>query len=708
MPMEAERYPKNWKAFSRAIKDQVNWICQQCGQQCRKEREPISNFANRVAIPSSEAWQEVMNYPQRFCLNVGHLDQNPRNNQRENLLVFCQPCHLNYDRPFIPQNTYARRERQGQQPISPELGVNPMLVVSSTGNKQSVCLHSNAVLQGSSAHCPDCEKSFQKRSKAYKEIFSREQSQTCTPTRLAAQSDSTQSPNLPRAARSNGKASHNRKNATGANRRRTDQTGGREIPEVTTHRAKVNGDSWNTSSEGLNFWERVELVWPYLSKEERHHVYFTKAVDYPRPFEMLEAIESRRQLPLELPADHENFVATQQAKVNGESWNNSPEGVDFWERVDLIWPYLGTQERDGAYFTKAFDYARSLSALEAAESRRQITLPLEPIKINGKAIPQDANSQELKIGDRVTAAWEAGRNVYFGVIESFSGRKRFKAHGRWTEGRRAGDSDSFSVETNSLIRVAIAMELQPSECRVGGLYEEYRGFSVRAFYHTNQWKAYVYRCSEKSEYDDTLVSTTDNYDECSQAAKQWIDEFWTSQEEQSEFKLGDRVKVLQSVSKYIGGKLGVVVERPPSGIREVYVKLNDTNGIPIGFEPYEIEPHNPSETPLVDEYTQRDWPEYFKFHDQLRELEDERDHLAKDAEFAPENGWVETGRVKGKEFRQAWWRGNFPNGKKTIYIGREGSPEYGKAKTAQQARKQLKKVLRQIEQLRKEAAHAVS
>jgi hypothetical protein len=123
--MERDRYPKNWNALSRALKDQVNWICQRCGKQCRKERELLDTVAQRVATPNSEAWQEVMDYPQRFCLTVAHLDQNPSNNESSNLLPLCAPCHLDYDRRFIPQNAYAKRERRGQIPL--ELGAKSML-----------------------------------------------------------------------------------------------------------------------------------------------------------------------------------------------------------------------------------------------------------------------------------------------------------------------------------------------------------------------------------------------------------------------------------------------------------------------------------------------------------------------------------------------------------------------------------------------------
>lgn len=68
-------------------------------------------------------------------------------------------------------------------------------------------------------------------------------------------------------------------------------------------------------------------------------------------------------------------------------------------------------------------------------------------------VPKDGNGIDLAVGDRVTAAWSAGRNVYFGTIESFSGKTKIRAKGTWTEGRRACDQSTFAVDANQLIKV---------------------------------------------------------------------------------------------------------------------------------------------------------------------------------------------------------------------------------------------------------------
>lgn len=97
-------------------------------------------------------------------------------------------------------------------------------------------------------------------------------------------------------------------------------------------------------------------------------------------------------------------------------------------------------------------------------------------------------------------------------------------------------------------------------------------------------------------------------------------------------------------------------------------------------------------------------------HEILAQLEQERDalerlrqRLAELAADAPATGWIESGMVKGKDFRQTWWRGVERDGKKTtLYIGKEGSPAHKKAVAAQQARRQLKSVLKQISLAKKE------
>ena len=114
MPIEPERYRPDWKDFSHAVKCAADWTCQRCRKQCRQKGESVEALANRLFEPNSEVWLEAMQHPQKFCLTVAHLDQNPSNDAPENVQALCAPCHLNHDRPHLSGNAYAKRERRGQ------------------------------------------------------------------------------------------------------------------------------------------------------------------------------------------------------------------------------------------------------------------------------------------------------------------------------------------------------------------------------------------------------------------------------------------------------------------------------------------------------------------------------------------------------------------------------------------------------------------
>lgn len=423
-----------------------------------------------------------------------------------------------------------------------------MLVVSSNGDIQTVCYHPHAVLQDNSALCPDCEQTFSKRSKAYKEIANRESGQTRTPTRSPIGVGSSNSSNLRGPGHSNQKRRRRGStNPTGVDCERTDQTSERTLPGVKASRTEADGDSWNISSEGLSFWERVDLVWPYLSEEERHHVYFTKAVDYPRTLEMLETAEVRRQPPLELSRT-QRTVTPQNAEGNELKVGNRVNFQHYWD---------GEYRQQEATITK-----------------------LEPHGIKGVVILKFNTENAELLGEvQMLTQQVALQKFESGVLPS-------------------------EVST---------------DLKIGDL--------VTGFYKPSG-------CEEVGE--------------------------------------------LISLAPVMGLAFILTADRRHCGVALSTVKL--------------VVPASISS------------PESAEFAN----LQAERDRLVEDAKFAPDNGWIETGKVRGKDFYQAWWRGKYSGGKKTIYIGRVDSKKHKKAKNAQKARKELKKIVRQIEQLKKGAAHAMS
>lgn len=331
-----------------------------------------------------------------------------------------------------------------------------MLVIAD-GQTQTVCSHLRLFKRGKELYCPDCEQSFNSRTKVYKQFMRDESCQTCPPEASDLPAHSKRRPNQPTDHRTSPQASKSGQSIpTGTDRRRQNQTRRRTVSNHKT------------------------------------------------------------------PRTHPQSYST--------GWNNSPDGIEFWCRVDLVWPFLSDTDKQTAYFQRSYDYPRQLTELECVEARRQLEL-------------FDCHSYE--------------------PYES------------------------------------------PREC--------------------------MYQYSDKVSYPAIAY--------------------------------GERRISATTVL-----------------IRLHYRTSND-------------QPSRETDTNSRFVY----WPQL----DPLTALEQERDRLATAAEYAPDNGWIETGKVQGKNFKQAWWRGKYSQGKTTIYIGKVGSTEYAKARNAQKARKELKKVLRQIEKLKK-------
>lgn len=102
MPMNSDLYPPNWDQIATAIKAAAQWVCQDCGMQCRRPGEPFDTH--------------------RRTMSVHHVDHNPPNCEPSNLLALCAACHLKRDAPHHARNA-ARTRRQkridaGQQELT--------------------------------------------------------------------------------------------------------------------------------------------------------------------------------------------------------------------------------------------------------------------------------------------------------------------------------------------------------------------------------------------------------------------------------------------------------------------------------------------------------------------------------------------------------------------------------------------------------------
>lgn len=124
MPIRAEnrdRYPADWPAISRRIRDAAGNRCQQCcvenGRMIWRgshEMRPAWRYASdsdfmpsRCAFDGSEipgtCWDDFDKQrgdPVKVVLTVSHLDHTPENCADENLRALCQRCHNAYDAPM--------------------------------------------------------------------------------------------------------------------------------------------------------------------------------------------------------------------------------------------------------------------------------------------------------------------------------------------------------------------------------------------------------------------------------------------------------------------------------------------------------------------------------------------------------------------------------------------------------------------------------
>ena len=131
MPIRDEnkaRYPADWKAISRRIRDLAGQVCQQCGAP---NGEMIRRGVSEAGTPlwrhvSASAYEDgfhadhghqipdtgedTVNWgkPVRVILTTAHLDHTPENCSDCNLRAWCQRCHNVYDGPMRKRGIAAR------------------------------------------------------------------------------------------------------------------------------------------------------------------------------------------------------------------------------------------------------------------------------------------------------------------------------------------------------------------------------------------------------------------------------------------------------------------------------------------------------------------------------------------------------------------------------------------------------------------------
>lgn len=81
-PIKPERkklYPPNWEKISELVIEKANYKCELCGAD------------NGFPHPVTKS---------QVVLTVHHINGDPTDNRRVNLIALCQRCHLRLDQPF--------------------------------------------------------------------------------------------------------------------------------------------------------------------------------------------------------------------------------------------------------------------------------------------------------------------------------------------------------------------------------------------------------------------------------------------------------------------------------------------------------------------------------------------------------------------------------------------------------------------------------
>lgn len=94
MPADPSLYPVDWRLIATCVKEAADWVCQECGKQCRRPGEKGS---------------------QADTLTVHHIDHLPSNCAMDNLIALCAPCHLRADAQYHAHNARRTRARKAGQ-----------------------------------------------------------------------------------------------------------------------------------------------------------------------------------------------------------------------------------------------------------------------------------------------------------------------------------------------------------------------------------------------------------------------------------------------------------------------------------------------------------------------------------------------------------------------------------------------------------------
>lgn len=112
MPADKRRYPADWDNVALAIKEAADWVCGDCGRQCRRPGEPFDTHRRTMSV---------------HHLGVPRDDGSPGDMHDKmdvrpcNLIGLCSDCHLERDLPGHVLN--AARTRRAKRVASGQMEI---------------------------------------------------------------------------------------------------------------------------------------------------------------------------------------------------------------------------------------------------------------------------------------------------------------------------------------------------------------------------------------------------------------------------------------------------------------------------------------------------------------------------------------------------------------------------------------------------------
>ena len=119
-PWDRSRYPDDWDAIARRVKDQAGWRCQ-CVGQCGLAGHSPCGVRHGETVQFAAVDRDGRRMEGKAVLTVAHWpDPDPMNCADGNLVATCASCHLRMDRDHHVAKASATRARNmavGTEPL---------------------------------------------------------------------------------------------------------------------------------------------------------------------------------------------------------------------------------------------------------------------------------------------------------------------------------------------------------------------------------------------------------------------------------------------------------------------------------------------------------------------------------------------------------------------------------------------------------------